>query len=129
VLDSDNPAQSTLTYGTNGLQQAVITTLDVSDYHEYEFQYLPGTPAGTDDSVEVRVDGAVVGNVLRRFVPDANSPGMIFGEGNSTPGGSRSRWAELSITPVPEPARAVLLLAGAVPLVLVRLARSRGGTR
>jgi hypothetical protein len=51
VLDSNNPAQSTLTYGTNGLQQAVITTLDVSDYHEYEFQYLPGAPAGTDDSV------------------------------------------------------------------------------
>ena len=129
ILDPDDPGQSMLTYGTNSLQQALITTLDVTDYHEYEFQYLPGLPAGTDDSVEVRVDGVVVGNVLRRFIPEANSPGMIFGEGNSTPGGSRSRWAELSITPVPEPGLAALLLAGAVPLVLARRARGAGLNR
>jgi hypothetical protein len=131
VLNPGEPAESLLTYGTNGLQQFPIATLDVTDYHEYEFQYLPGTSAGTDDSVEVRVDGAVVGNVLRRFVPDSNSPGMIFGEGNSTPGGSLSRWAELSITPVPEPGRAALLLAGAVPLAIARLAfrrRARAST-
>ncbi len=125
VLDAGSPGQSMLTYGTNGLQQAVITTLDVSDYHDYEFQYLPGAPGGADDSVEVRVDGAVVGSVLRRFIPDANSPSMSFGEANSTPGGSRSRWAELSLTPVPEPGRAALLLAGAAPLVLARLRRLR----
>jgi hypothetical protein len=125
VLNAANPGQSMLTYTTNGLQQAGITTLDVTEYHDYEFQYLPGAPGEADDSVEVRVDGVGVGSVLRRFVPDASTPGMRFGEGNGTPGGSRSRWAELSLTPVPEPGRAVLLLAGGAVLLLARLRQAQ----
>jgi hypothetical protein len=78
-----------------------------------------------DDSLEVRVDGAVVGTVQRRLIPERSSPSLAFGEGNSTPGASRSRWAELSLTPVPEPGRAALLLAGGALLVLARGRRAR----
>lgn len=126
VLDSGSPAQSQLSYLGSANFLIPITSLDVSEYHDYEFTLDPGADvAGFDDVVEVRVDDALVGTVPRTFVFDENvAQTFRFGE-NSVIGGSRSRWARVELA-APEPGRALLLVVAAAALRFARRPRSRG---
>jgi hypothetical protein len=130
VPNAGNPNQSQLTYLSYTNQLAPITSLNVGEYHDYEFTLDPGaTPFGSDDAVEVRVDGALVGTVERSFIKDDNSA-QTLRFGDATPGaGSRSRWARVEFTAVPEPARPLLLLVAAAALGSGAASRSRAAAR
>jgi hypothetical protein len=125
VLNTGNPSQSTLSYLTNTSQLATLTTLDVSEYHDYEFSLDPGADmGGFDDAVEVRVDGTLVGTLARSQIPDQGlSPSLRFGD--SSAGRSLSRWARVELIAVPEPGQPLLLLVAAAALRFARAGRGR----
>jgi hypothetical protein len=123
IPNAGNPSQSTLSYLNNVDELTPLTNLDVGEYHDYEFTLLPGAnPAGFDDEVEVRVDGALVGTVTRSFITDQNVANTLR-FGHSAVGKSHSRWNRVEFTAVPEPGQPLLLLAAAVALRLVRARR------
>jgi hypothetical protein len=126
LLNASNPNQSQLSFLGTTDQFSQITTLDVSEYHDYEFTLLPGPTAfGGDDVVEVRVDGALVGTVPRTFIRDNNNA-QTFHFGDASPsGGSRSRWARVELVAVPEPGRTLLLLVAAAALCAARPLRAK----
>lgn len=125
VPNAGNPSQSALSYLNNVGTLTPIASLDVSEYHDYEFTLLPGAnAAGFDDEVEVRVDGALVGTVARTFIADQNVANTLR-FGHSSVGKSHSRWHRIEFTAVPEPGQALLLAAAAATLRFARRRRTR----
>jgi hypothetical protein len=125
VLNTVTPAQSSLSYLNHNGQLTFFATVDVSQYHDYEFTLLPGAnAAGFDDVVEVRIDGALQGTLPRNGIPDAGvAPTFRFGDNSA--GRSRSRWNHVEFTAVPEPGQPLLLLVAATALRFARPRRSR----
>lgn len=124
IPNAGNPSQSTLSYLNHVDELTTITSLDVGEYHDYEFTLLPGAnPAGFDDEVEVRVDGALVGSVTRNFIADQNVANTLR-FGHSSVGKSNSRWNRVEFSAVPEPGQPLLLLVAAAALRLVRPRRA-----
>ena len=117
LLGADGGLPNGVYYQNESGTSVLLHAMDVSDYHTYKMSFNSYADGG-NGVLNVSVDGTPVGSLTRAQVISPNNAILVgFGEFNSSAGGSKSRWAFVELTVVPEPSTFVLLALGLVGLI------------